>query len=261
MPESERESLPGPEPEQPSASEAEAARACTGGCTSSKRSQNGSGTAGLRANVNVTIGLDTLLGLNEDTAELAGHGPITAPLARALAFAEGSTWRRLVTDPDSGYLLDYGRTTYRPPAALADHVRARDVTCRMPNCNRPATTSDLDHLIPYPTGTTSEPNLCAACRRDHQLKTHGRWQHHLSNDPAHPPGTTVLISPTGHAYLSHPYSYTSPDPPADPHLDFRDRLDDFGRLKSPPQKWDPMGSSGGTRTKAGDADDPGPPPF
>ena len=71
----------------------------------------------------------------------------------------------------------------------------------------------------------------------------------------------MIISPTGHAYLSHPYSYTTPEPPTEAHLDIRDRLDAFGRLKGAPQKWDPMGSSGGIRTMAGDADDPGPPPF
>src|SRR6266511_96609 len=65
-----------------------------------------------------------LMGLTEHGAELAGYGPIPAQVARELA-ADG-TWRRLLTDPVSGHLLDYGRTTYRPPAALADFIRARD---------------------------------------------------------------------------------------------------------------------------------------
>jgi uncharacterized protein DUF222 len=241
-----------------------------GGCTGSsrRRAGNSSATAGLRAHVNVTVGLETLLGLNEDTADLAGHGPITAPLARALAFAEGSTWRRLITDPVHGYLLDYGRTTYRPPAALADHVRARDVTCRMPNCDQPATACDLDHLIAYPTGTTCEDNLCAACRRDHRLKHEGRWQHQLSHDPAHPPGTTVIISPTGHTYLSHPYSYTTPDDHAVPNpladaspTDVNSRLDMFGRTKTAPGQCFSRGNSVGGQRNAGENDDPGPPPF
>jgi hypothetical protein len=110
--------------------------------------------------------LETLLGLNDEPAELDGHGPITAATVRDLAFAAGSTWRRLVTDPVSGYLLDYGRTTYRPPVALADHVRARDVTCRTPNCTRPASKCDLDHVISWPAGTTSESNLSTQCDHD-----------------------------------------------------------------------------------------------
>src|SRR5262249_208428 len=64
--------------------------------------------------VQVTVALTTLMGLDEQPGELAGYGPIPAPLARELA-GDG-TWRRLVTDPLSGQLLDYGRTTYRPPA-------------------------------------------------------------------------------------------------------------------------------------------------
>ena len=70
------------------------------------------------------------------------------------------------------------------------------------------------HLIAYPAGETCDHNLCATCRRDHRLKHEGRWHHHLSNDPAHPPGTTIIISPTGHVYLSHPYSYNPLYPPA-----------------------------------------------
>ncbi|HEY3259488.1 MAG TPA: DUF222 domain-containing protein, partial [Pseudonocardiaceae bacterium] len=60
----------------------------------------------------------------------AGYGPIPADMTRELA--ADATWRRLLTDPTSGTLLDVGRTTYKPPTALADFVRARDVTCRFP---------------------------------------------------------------------------------------------------------------------------------
>src|SRR6266511_2746466 len=73
--------------------------------------------------VQVTMPATMLMGLTEHGAELAGYGPIPAQVARELA-ADG-TWRRLLTDPATGHLLDYGRTTYRPPAALADFIRAR----------------------------------------------------------------------------------------------------------------------------------------
>src|SRR6266542_5750392 len=55
-----------------------------------------------------------LMGLTEHSAELAGYGPIPAQVARELA-ADG-TWRRLLTDPATGHLLDYSpdpRTTLR----------------------------------------------------------------------------------------------------------------------------------------------------
>src|SRR5262249_16363841 len=76
-----------------------------------------------KGGVQVTVPASTLMGLDDQPADLAGYGPIPADLARELA-AEG-TWRRLVTDPLSGTLLDFGRTTYRPPVGLPDFVRAR----------------------------------------------------------------------------------------------------------------------------------------
>jgi hypothetical protein len=79
-------------------------------------------------------------------AEITGYGVITDSQARALA-AHDATWRRLLTDPHSGMLTDYGRQTYTPPAALADFVRARDQYCVFPGCNVPATKCDLDHRV------------------------------------------------------------------------------------------------------------------
>ena len=61
-------------------------------------------------------------------AELAGYGVITGSQARLLA-AHDATWRRLLTDPATGVLTDYGKNTYTPPAALAAFVRARDQYC------------------------------------------------------------------------------------------------------------------------------------
>ncbi len=68
------------------------------------------------AHVNITVNLETLLELSEDPGVLEGHGPITPALARALAFAEGSTWRRLVTDPstDNCSTTDERSTRRRP---------------------------------------------------------------------------------------------------------------------------------------------------
>ena len=53
---------------------------------------------------------------------------------------------------------------YRPSAALADVVRCRDLTCRFPNCDRPAEVCDIDHTVPYPVGPTHPSNLKLYCR-------------------------------------------------------------------------------------------------
>src|SRR5437588_6857041 len=68
------------------------------------REATGSG----RIEVLVTIPATTLLGLDNGPAELAGYGAITAEAARQLAHSPNAVWRRILTDPVSGALLDYG---------------------------------------------------------------------------------------------------------------------------------------------------------
>jgi hypothetical protein len=90
---------------------------------------------GMRPSVQVTVALSTLLGLDEQPGDLDGTGPIPASVARRIAADQTGTWRRLVTD-ELGKLIDYGRSTYRPPKDLADYVIARDRTCRFPHKNK-----------------------------------------------------------------------------------------------------------------------------
>jgi hypothetical protein len=125
--------------------------------------------------------LPTALRLADNPAHLDGYGPIPPELARQLA--ADADWRRLLIDPISGHLLDYGRTTYRPPKALADFVSARDQTCRFPHCTRPAMRCDLDHARSWQcAGSTCSANLGALCRRHHRAKTHGDWVLHSQPD-------------------------------------------------------------------------------
>jgi hypothetical protein len=155
-----------------------------------------SGTAhGRLVSIQVTVDLPTLLGLADNPGQLAGYGAIPASVARSLA-ADG-TWRRLVTDPVDGHLLDYGRTVYRPPQALIDYLTARDRTCRFPGCRQPAWRADLDHAEAWDSGgSTSADNLGVLCRRHHRLKTHHGWQ-----IESRPDGSCLWTSPTGHTYL------------------------------------------------------------
>ncbi len=151
-----------------------------------------------RTQVNVTVSLTTLLGLDEAPGHLDGHGPISAAHARMLAL-EGP-WRRIVLDPLDNTVLDVGRTRYRPPAAIADHVRARDTTCVWPGCVVPAESADLDHTVEaHEGGTTSVANLAPLCRHHHRLKGEQGF------DLAQPyPGVFVLLTPTGQRLLRLP---------------------------------------------------------
>ncbi len=160
----------------------------------------GSGTASARGPaVHVTVALSTLLGVDEQPGDLDGHGPIPAALARRIAADPSGTWYRLITDTH-GQLLDHGRTTYRPPASLRDHVITRDRTCRMPGCHRRARRSELDHLAAWDDGgTTSALNLHALCPRHHHLKHDTGWKVTRTPD-----GTTHWTSPLGRRYHKPP---------------------------------------------------------
>jgi hypothetical protein len=95
---------------------------------------------------------------------------------------------------------------YAPSAALADFVRCRDLTCRFPGCDEPATGCDLDHTIAYPAGPTCASNLKCLCRKHHLLKTFysgpGGW-----SDQQSPDGTVVWTAPGGQRHTTLPGSH------------------------------------------------------
>jgi hypothetical protein len=182
--------------------------------------------------VHVTVPFSTLMGVDDQPGELAGYGPVDAATARALAV--GGVWRRLVTDPLSGSLLDLGRTRYRPTAALDEHVRTRDRTCVRPGCSAPARCCDVDHTREYhrqpgepahtgqadadasPLGTTSVDNLGLLCRRDHLLKTTGGFR--LTQLE---PGRFRWVTPTGQVSTVEPGRDPAPPPGWSPRQDER----------------------------------------
>jgi hypothetical protein len=155
---------------------------------------------GHKPSIQVTVAVSTLLGCDEQPADLDGHGPITAQAARRIAADPTGTWRRLLTDPASGQLLEYGRQTYRPPANLADFVIARDKRCVFPHCRRPARHCDLDHAEAWCTGgETCEHNLHPLCRRHHRAKHDAGWTVRHRAD-----GAYHWTSPTGHVTTVRP---------------------------------------------------------
>ncbi|MFI0799470.1 protein of unknown function [Amycolatopsis lurida] len=160
----------------------------------------GQGGKSERSEVFLYMDLNTYLGLNDDPAELAGHGHIPASLARHIASGPDTVLRRIITDPLSGQVLDLGRDRYRPTAGLDEFVRVRDRECRRPGCHRIAQACDLDHSLPWQHGGhTSATELIDLCRRDHRLKDEPGWIYHLAED-----GTLTITTPTGHSYNSTP---------------------------------------------------------
>lgn len=91
---------------------------------------------------------------------------------------------------------------YRPSAALSEFVKCRDLTCRFPGCDAPATHCDVDHTIPYADGgPTHAANLKCLCRWHHLIKTFWGWTDRQLAD-----GTVIWTHPDGHTYITTPAS-------------------------------------------------------
>ncbi|MEO6703273.1 MAG: DUF222 domain-containing protein [Jatrophihabitantaceae bacterium] len=161
---------------------------------------------GHRPAIQVVVGADTLLNLDDQPAELVGYGPITADTARRLAADESGTWRRLLTDPDTGQLLDISPDRYRPSRRLKDFVVARDGTCVFPTCNQPGYRCHYDHITPFDKGgKTCRCNGALACRRHNNCKINTGWSYRANED-----GSYTWTTDTGHSYVSHPPEWLRP---------------------------------------------------
>lgn len=163
-------------------------------------SRSGGQVGAGKAEIYVHVDLPTLMGIADNPAHLAGHGPIPAPVARQIAEEPTSTWRRVVTDPLNGAPLEVGRKRYRPSKAVAEYVKVRDKECRFPGCHRPAEYVDLDHVTPHGChGPTCATNLIGLCRHHHVVKHTAGWHFELEPD-----GTLHITTPRGVRHTNRP---------------------------------------------------------
>lgn len=130
-------------------------------------------------------------------------GTLANATIKAILADPDTVFRRLVVDPDTGWLLDAGAATYHPGRHLARTVRKRDLHCRFPGCATAARFCDLDHVIPFPVGLTVLRNLACLCRRHHRLKTHGHWDLTMSPDGI----CTWVDRRTGQVHTTEPADY------------------------------------------------------
>lgn len=214
------------------------------------------------AHATVIVPLSSLLGLTSEPGELVGWGYLPADLTRDLAVRAGSVWARLITDPRTGQALELSTPCYRPTAAMARFITARDHRCRAPGCTSPATTGDLDHVRPFADGgETSTTNLAAHCRRHHGHHTSGHWSPATApggmtttadadtadgttaNAVTNANGPLTWSTQTGRRYTTEPHRYSDPDTGESPDATLDGR---------PPAS----GTDGSTPPP-----DPGPPPF
>ncbi|MCJ1707695.1 HNH endonuclease signature motif containing protein [Microbacterium sp. VKM Ac-2923] len=131
------------------------------------------GLGAIRAQVQITVPVLTLLGLSDVGAAVAGRSPIDPQTARRLA-ARAPGWDRVLCDPVVGTVLDVDR--YSPTSAQRRYLAARDRHCRAPGCRAPLTRCQIDHNheAQHGGGTTLS-NLAHLCVRHHTLKTETEW--------------------------------------------------------------------------------------
>ena len=141
--------------------------------------------------------------------DVPGMGVVIGEALARLAASIGTTFAvRLTRDLANGRVVTTGTLsqTYRPHATMAALAADRDEVCRFPYCTRPATSADLDHVIPFAEGgATSGSNLQSLCRHHHRAKTFGGYA--VSMDAE---ATCEWESPTGRSWVTRPGGATVP---------------------------------------------------
>jgi hypothetical protein len=119
--------------------------------------------------INVTVPVQTLMGVTDTPGVLSGGESIPAGLVRLLAQDPGSTWYRMLTDP-ARQCVELSTRSYKPTGPILRQVVAAAGSCFGPVCVTPATESEIDHRVAHPQGATSTENLVPGCKRHHKAK-------------------------------------------------------------------------------------------
>ncbi|UFS60193.1 HNH endonuclease [Subtercola endophyticus] len=189
-------------------------------------------TRGIRPHVRLTVPVLTLLGAVPtqigpqrtapadldpthcdptylDPAQLEGFGPIDRLTALELA-RDAPSLVRVLTDPITGCVLNYGRQRYKPPAELDELVRLAYQECTFPISCTSSAVAELDHTRAWSEGgETSFGNIAPLCSTHHKVKHHTEWK--VEQDPGGS-GIITWTSPAGFAYRVEPTPIVRPKP-------------------------------------------------
>ncbi|WCD92424.1 HNH endonuclease signature motif containing protein [Microbacterium sp. nov. GSS16] len=163
----------------------------------------GIGTAtAVETKIFVTVPVQLLAGepVAVESASIVGGDSID-PLTAKQLFLDARGFRRVITDPVKGVVVDMDRRTYRPTRAQRDWLTLHHGTCSRDGCTRLALDADLDHDRPWAEGgTTDLTQLRPLCPRDHTIRHRTRVRYRTRPDR-----TVQIVSPTG-------YTSTAPPP-------------------------------------------------
>ena len=169
--------------------------------------------------VNLTIGIESLLGDGTEPGHITGAGFLPAALCTALvaraSAAAKATLRRLFVSPQGRALVAMESTSRRFEGLLAEFLDLRDAgLCRTTGCNAPI--RHHDHITPVAAGGTTEAtNGQGLCERCNYLKETPGWTTWIARRPG-PPGQArhEVHGATEHLRLHHSTAPPMPGGPA-----------------------------------------------
>jgi hypothetical protein len=152
--------------------------------------------------INLVVTAETLLGDGDEPAELPGHGPIPAGIARKLALAapeHDTIIRRLFRFDDTDRLVAMESTQRGFTGLLREFIEIRDQVCRTPFCGSPIRHDD--HITAARReGATIEANAQGLCEACNHLKEQPGWHHQTVSESDVEPHTVEVTTPTGHRH-------------------------------------------------------------
>ena len=205
--------------DQPDAPRAEPPGAATPTADRARGLSRGVGRAGTgTARTGLTTeGTSSTVAAHDDLVQVQGARPsepllvrrgwlmdhVTTGLAHDNLVGKRAEPRTAPCEANTGARVDPGDDLaspgYRPGTALVALVRSRDGRCRFPGCTVAARFCDLDHVRPWPTGSTRAANLLCLCRRHHRVKQSAGWTVRLAPD-----GIATWSDPTGRIRTTRP---------------------------------------------------------
>ena len=138
--------------------------------------------AGRPIEVGITIGLRTILGLDDLPGELPGFGIIPRDVIATMIRREQPKLRLMVIDEQTGRLVYRAENSYRPTPDQVAQVRATYIFSVGPGSQIVATRADIDHVIAAPEGPTQIGNLVPYDRPWHIGKTKGQLSVTVDDD-------------------------------------------------------------------------------
>lgn len=115
-------------------------------------------------------------------------------------FRAATAFRRVIWDPIRSVVVDLERHSRRASRAQRDWLTLQQQTCARDGCTRPALDADIDHILEWSRGgTTNLDDLRPLCSADHHRRhdTHTRYM-------TRPDGTVKIVTPTGYVSRKPP---------------------------------------------------------